>query len=76
MYKVVIADWVEGFNAIQFNKMLRPYGYSLSKAHAAAEMVLDQQPVVVEINSLKEAEAFLAKCQQIGAIGKIEEPSQ
>ena len=73
MRKVAVLGWNPGFQKIQFTELLRgDFGYSLSKAKAATDAVLDQKRVELEVQDT-ECMRLLPRLNQLGARAVLED---
>ena len=74
MGKITVYDWSSGFNKVGHTNLLRAeLGYSLSKAKAFTDAVLDRQPVTFDLPD-DQMERMAVELSQLGAkfeVGEI-----
>ncbi len=73
MRKVAVLGWNPGFQKVQFTELLRgDFGYSLSKAKAATDAVLEQQRIELEVRDA-DCTRLLPQLDQLGAQAVLED---
>ena len=73
MRRVAVVGWNPGFQKVQFTEFIRgDFGYSLSKAKATTDAVLDQERVEFELQDA-DCTRLLPRFSQLGAQAVLED---
>jgi len=69
MKEIILTGWKPGLNKVALSKLLRDdAGLSLGKAKQAVDALLDDENVVIAIESDECAESILEKAIELGAV--------
>lgn len=70
MKEIILTSWKPGLNKVALSKLLRDdAGLSLGEAKQAVDALLDDESVVIAIESDECADSVLKKAIEFGALG-------